>query len=405
MKLLTAPAPRRALLLSRAGCARSALGKANSGQQHLENVSRRAGPGQRSRLHPPPRAAARPKWQRHSATPAAAPGAGPGEPQPMAAGPGRDAAEPRAGVSPPLAWSAVRSPERWGARAGLARRRGRAGRCPPGAARGPLAACPSPAAVPEEQTPGGSVTKSPNGAPTLPTLSHHPAPPSPALSEVHRGPACPHGEPTAPALLLAGAQPPMLQVPGGVWRGPARTAPAPPAGVLAGPYARPAAPPLPPTAGGGARLRLRSRSGGRWGSHGGGPGAGEVRGERHRGERPRERAAWAGPLRRSGPGCASRAARPGQRWAGAGGGRGAAPPGPSAPRCCTGLELRRAVPREPLLRVCGQGAPRGERGLELLLPCLPHWTLGACWCGFGTRLEGFGWFPARQLQIDEMCTW
>lgn len=99
--------------------------------------------------------------------------------------------------------------------------------------------------MPEEQTPGGSVTKSPSGAPALPTLSHRPAPASLALSEVHKGPARIGSPPPPLSFWRGGARPPMLQVPGGVWQGSARTAPAPPAGVLAVPYARPAAPPRP----------------------------------------------------------------------------------------------------------------------------------------------------------------
>lgn len=371
--------PRSALLLSRAGCACPASGEANSGQQHLENLSRRAGPGRCSRLRPPPRAAARPKWQRRSATPAAAPGAGPGEPQPMAAGPGRDAAEPRAGVSPPLAWSAVRSPERWGARAGLARRRGRVGRGPHGAAHGPVPACPSPAAVPEEQTLGGSVTKIPQRPSRLPHTQSPPRAASPALSEVHGGPARIRSPP--PPLSLGGGRDHRgCRCPAGC--GGARLAPPRllPPGSSPSPTPAPLPRPARRTAGDGGGLRLRSRSGGRWPSHGGGPGAGEVRDGRQREERPRERAACAGPLRRSGPGSA---ARPGQRWAGAGG-PGAASPGPAAPRCETSPSSAGLCPLCP--HSPSRGAPRGERGLQLLLPCLPHRTWGACRWRLETRL-------------------
>lgn len=75
---------------------------------------------------------------------------------------------------------------------------------------------PSTAAVPEEQTPGGSVTKSPSGAAALPTLSHRPTPASPALFRCTG--TLPVREPTAPALLLAGRDHRAAGAPRGVAR-------------------------------------------------------------------------------------------------------------------------------------------------------------------------------------------
>lgn len=194
------------------------------------------------------------------------------------------------------------------------------------------------------------MTKSPSGAPALPTLSHRPTPASPALFRCTG--TLPVREPTAPALLLAGARPPCRRCPAGC--GEARLAPPRllPPGSSPAPTPAPVLRPARPTADDGAGLPLRSRSGGRWGSHGGGPGAGEVRDERQRGERSRERAASAGLLRCSGPGSA---------------GLGLLRPDRAAERApsCAGLS-----PLSPASPCCACAVM--VRGLELLLPCLPH---------------------------------
>lgn len=244
---------------------------------------------------------------------------------------------------------------------------------------------PSTAAVPEEQTPGGSVTKSPSGAPALPTLSHRPTPASSALFRCTG--TLPVREPTAPALLLAGRDHRAAGAPRGVARrgshrpGSSRRGPRRPLRPprCPAPVPRPAR----PTADDGAGLPLRSRRGGRWGSHGGGPGAGEVRDERQRGERSRERAASAGLLRCSGPGSA---------------GLGLLRPDRAAERApsCAGLS-----PLSPTSPCCACAVM--VRGLELLLPCLPHWTSAACWCRLESRLEGLGWFTPY-FKLILLCT-